>query len=100
MQNYSDSEDDRSSDEEGKKKKSRRRSKEISGLNAGEDDRKLNSESDDKRENEIEFGKVESNSPVNSPELTPSLDNMKLDKLNEQEPAKQSTNYQQGNQYV
>ena len=100
MQNYSDSEDDRSSDEEGRKKKPRRRSKEAATEGAGKDGRELNQdeESRNKQQDEAEFGEVESNSLTNSPELTPSLNKMKLDKLNE--PAKQRTNYQQGNQFV
>lgn len=76
MQNYSDSEDDRSSDEEGRAKKSRRKSKEVAVEKAGEDERKeLNQdevpedkhqeELEDKpvkKQNENEFSKYDSNS--------------------------------------
>lgn len=101
MQNYSDSEDDRSSDEEGRKKKSRRRSKEDATEQTGEVNKELNPDEEpvDKQPSEIEFSKGESNSLANSPELTPSLNKMKLGKLNEQ-PAKQQPNYQQGKQDV
>lgn len=96
MQNYSDSEDDRSSDEEGRKKKSRRRSREDAAECTEEVGKELNQDevSADKQPNVTEFSKSESNSLAESPELTPSLNKMKLSKLNE--PVKQQPNYQQG----
>lgn len=101
MQNYSDSEEDGSSDEERTRKRLKRRSREE---DVKEDDLNKDELSEDDGSNEdqltkqrtgIELSKNESNSLTNSPELTPSLDQMKLSKLTEQQNAtKQGVNYQ------
>lgn len=93
LQNYSDSEDDdRSSDEERGRKKRRPNDETIEEPNRNKE-YDLNEESDDDKFDLRESkDQSSSNSLIDSPELTPSLKQMKLDKSNE--PTKQQTNSQ------
>jgi len=77
MQNYSDSEDE-ISDEEHKSKRLKRGSRDESMKDELRDDVQV-----DQVNKETEFKRNETNSETNSPEITPSMDKMKLDKLNE-----------------